>query len=302
MTQAHVVVVGSINVDLVAVVDHIPAPGESVLGTQFIRAHGGKAGNAAAALGRLGIHTTIVGCIGDDEFGRDSRDGLEAAGVDTSKLLVHDTASTGVALIFVDAHGENVVGSVSGANFELTPDLLEQQFNAIETDVSALMINLEVPMPTVERAVELAHQRRWIVVMNPAPSRPLPEELLAKVDVITPTAVEVDAIHPDGLAGVLSAGCSAIVITRGAAGAEIHWADREPVQIPAFAVDVVDTTGAGDAFSAALTGWLAQGASLEEAAAAAAAVGALTVTASGARNRDLSSEAVDLLRRSRSQA
>jgi ribokinase len=302
VSPAHVVVVGSINVDLVAVVDHIPAPGESVLGTQFIRAHGGKAGNAAAALGRLGIHTTIVGCVGDDEFGRDSRAGLESAGVDVSQLLVHPTASTGVALIFVDSQGENVVGSVSGANFELTPELLEQQFNAIETDVSALMINLEVPMPTVERAIDLVHQRGWIVVMNPAPSRPLPNDLLAKLDVITPNSVEVDAIHPDGLAGVLAAGCGAIVITRGAAGAEIHRLDQEPVHVAAFAVDVVDTTGAGDAFSAALTGWLAQGASLEEAVEAAAAVGALTVTASGARNRELSAEAVDRLRHRQSQA
>jgi ribokinase len=202
--------------------------------------------------------------------------------------VVHPTASTGVALIFVDAQGENVVGSVSGANFELTPELLEQQFNAIENDVSALMINLEVPMPTVERAIELAHQRGWIVVMNPAPSRPLPNELLAKLDVITPNAVEVDAIHPDGLAGVLAAGCGAIVITRGVEGAEIHRSDRELVQVPAFAVDVVDTTGAGDAFSAALTGWLAQGAPLEEAVEAAAAVGALTVQAAGARNERLS--------------
>jgi ribokinase len=219
-----------------------------------------------------------------------------------SQLLVHPTASTGVALIFVDSQGENVVGSVSGANFELTPELLEQQFNAIETDVSALMINLEVPMPTVVRAIDLAHQRGWIVVMNPAPSRPLPNDLLAKLDVITPNSVEVDAIHPDGLAGVLAAGCGAIVITRGAAGAEIHRLDQEPVHVAAFAVDVVDTTGAGDAFSAALTGWLAQGASLEEAVEAAAAVGALTVTASGARNRELSAEAVDRMRRSRSQA
>jgi ribokinase len=296
VSTAHVVVVGSINVDLVAVVDHIPAPGESVLGTQFIRAHGGKAGNAAAALGRLGIRTTIVGCIGDDEFGRDSRAGLEAAGVDTSRLLVHPTASTGVALIFVDGNGENVVGSVSGANFELTPELLEQQFNSCAGDVSALLINLEVPMPTVTRAVELAHDRGWVVVMNPAPARTLPDELLAQLDVITPNTVEVDAIHPDGLSGVLAAGCVAIVVTRGSRGVEIHRSDAPSLEVPAYSVDVVDTTGAGDAFSAALTGWLAKGESLEEAAQAAAAVGAITVQVAGARNPDLTADAVNQLR------
>jgi ribokinase len=296
VTTAHVVVVGSINVDLVALVDHIPAPGESVLGTRFMRAHGGKAGNAAAALGRLGIHTTIVGCIGADEFGTDSRAGLEAAGVDVSRLLVHETASTGVALIFVDPQGENVVGSVSGANFELTPELLEQQFNAIEEEPTALLINLEVPMPTVTRAVELAHARGWKVVMNPAPSRTLPDELLAKLDVLTPNAGEVDAVHVDGIDGVLATGCGAVVITRGAQGARIHRAGVAVVDIPAFEVDVVDTTGAGDAFSAALTGWLASGASLEESVEVAAAAGAITVQTAGARNVGLSMAAVTALR------
>ena len=295
MTTAHVVVVGSINVDLVALVDHIPAPGESVLGTRFMRAHGGKAGNAAAALGRLGIHTSIVGCIGADEFGTDSRAGLEAAGVDVSQLLVHDTANTGVALIFVDPQGENVVGSVSGANFELTPDLLEQQFDAIEQEPAALLINLEVPMPTVTRAVELAHARGWKVVMNPAPSRTLPDELLAKLDVLTPNAGEVDAVHVGGIDGVLATGCGAVVITRGAQGARIHRAGLAEVDVPAFDVDVVDTTGAGDAFSAALTGWLATGASLEESVEVAAAAGAITVQAAGARNENLSAAAVAAL-------
>ena len=295
MTTAHVVVVGSINVDLVALVDHIPAPGESVLGTRFMRAHGGKAGNAAAALGRLGIHTSIVGCIGADEFGTESRAGLEAAGVDVSQLLVHDTATTGVALIFVDPQGENVVGSVSGANFELTPDLLEQQFDAIEQEPAALLINLEVPMPTVTRAVELAHARGWKVVMNPAPSRTLPDELLAKLDVLTPNAGEVDAVHVGGIDGVLATGCGAVVITRGAQGARIHRAGLAEVDVPAFDVDVVDTTGAGDAFSAALTGWLATGASLEESVEVAAAAGAITVQAAGARNENLSAAAVAAL-------
>jgi ribokinase len=151
-------------------------------------------------------------------------------------------------------------------------------------------------MPTVARAVELAHDRGWVVVMNPAPARALPDELLAQLDVITPNTVEVDAIHPDGLSGVLAAGCGAIIVTRGSRGVEIHRSDAPSVEIPAFRVDAVDTTGAGDAFSAALTGWLAMGESLEEAAEVAAAVGSITVQAAGARNLDLTVDAVNQLR------
>jgi ribokinase len=279
---AAVVVVGSVNVDLVLSVPRLPAPGETVIGGRVRRAPGGKGGNQAVAAARLGARTWLVGCVGDDDFGLQAREDLREAGVDIS-LLGTGRTPTGVAAVIVDAAGENAIAVASGANHDLDPDMVRDACASIPSPAAVVLACLEVPEPAVLAAAEAAAARGWPFVLNPAPARPLPPELLGRCAVLTPNQHEATALGPSSVEDLLAAGVEAVVVTRGAQGADLYRPDQPVLHQPPFAVPVLDTTGAGDAFSAALAWALAGGHPLEEAVRVAAAAGALSTRAVGAR-------------------
>ena len=277
--QPSVVVVGSANMDLVMRVPHLPAPGETVIGGRFSEAPGGKGANQAAAAARLGARTWFVGAIGDDDLGRRTREDLEGAGVDCSLLAV-STEPTGVAQIWLDEHGENAIAVASGANATLDASAVETALASIEAGGAVVLASLEIPDAASEAAARGAAERGWRFVLNPAPARPLSDELLSRTSVLTPNESEASVLVGEG---ALEDRVDAVVVTLGARGAEIRRRGETPVAQAAFSVDVVDTTGAGDAFSATIAWALAEGRSLEEAVRDAAAAGALATREVGAR-------------------
>jgi ribokinase len=277
---AAVVVVGSVNVDLIVRVRRLPAPGETVIGGTFSRAPGGKGGNAAVAAARLGARTWFVGLVGGDDLGREARRDLAEAGVDVSGLREVDQP-TGVAAILVDQRGENAIAVASGANASLDGDRVVAALDAIDADRAVLLSNLEVPDDAVIAAAGAAGDRGWPFVLNPAPAREVPTEVVAACHVVAPN--ESEAVTLGGVDDLLAAGADAVVVTRGPAGADLHR-PGEPVRHQgAFAVNAVDTTGAGDAFCAALAVALAEGRDLDAAVREGAAAGALASRVVGAR-------------------
>ena len=237
-----VVVVGSGNVDLVSQVEWIPAPGETVLSTGFATHPGGKGNNQSTAAARAGAATTFVGAFGDDDNGMLLRASLTAAGV--HPLVRTSPAPTGTALIAVSAAGENSIVVNAGANATLVA-LTEAELTAI-ADAAIVLLQLEIPLPTVEAAATAA---RGVVVLNAAPAQPLPATLLAAVDLLVVNEHEAALL---GGASRLLMTVPALVVTVGAAGALVYVQGAEPAQVPGIPVDVVDTTGAGDTFCGAL--------------------------------------------------
>jgi ribokinase len=277
-----VVVVGSVNVDLVLSLPQLPVAGETVIGGRFQRAPGGKGGNQAVAAARLGARTWLIGCVGDDDLGRQARQDLRQAGVDTSLLGTGD-APTGVAAVLVDAAGENAIGVASGANNQLDPDRVRAAVASIGPRDAVVLACLEIPDAAVLAASEAAAARGWPFLLDPAPARPLPPELLGGCAVLTPNQHEAARLGPASVQNLLAGGVGAVVVTRGADGADLYRPGQPVLHQPPFAVAVVDTTGAGDAFSAALAWALASGHPLEQAIRVAAAAGALSTRALGAR-------------------
>lgn len=281
-SSASVVVVGSVNADLVVRVPRLPVPGETVIGGTFQLACGGKGANQAAAAARLGARTWLVGLTGDDDFGRQAREDLRDAGVDLSELGT-GSSRTGVALIVVDDRGENLIAVASGANAEVTGDMVARSLRRIEVRHAVVLANLEVSDDAVMAAAAEARARGWRFVLNPAPARPLPDPLLAACDVISPNEREVEALGRPSVEALLGRGVGAVVVTRGAAGADLYRPGVPAHHQEAFPVVAVDTTGAGDAFSAALAWAMAEGRSLEDAVCLAAGAGALATRQVGAR-------------------
>ncbi|MHA7984244.1 ribokinase [Rathayibacter sp. CAU 1779] len=312
-----VIVVGSINTDLVVTAERIVEPGETIAGTGFDVGQGGKGANqasaAAAAGAAAGTRVAMIGCVGDDANGRDAVAALRDCGVDVSHITTAD-APTGVALIQVASDGENAITVVAGANARLSPAAVDAAFAELDTalhqetdppdderverdpdaqpdpDVShrgspaapVVVLCLEIPLETVTHAAVSARARGWTVVLNPTPvpHNPLPRELLAALDVLVPNEQEATAL---GRAGAMSvpAHC-AVVVTRGEAGA-VLFRERDDLVVPAPAVDPVDTTGAGDAFIGVLAASLAEGRDLAEAVRRAVAGGAIATLGAGAR-------------------
>ena len=274
-----VIVVGSINMDLVfADLDHIPAPGETVRSRSFSVLPGGKGANQASASARLGVPTQLVARIGNDDLGNRALTDLEAGGVDTS-FVERVTGPTGVAGVLIDDESENVVIVAPGANARLAAATAERPS---EHDEAVVLACLEIPIETVVAWARVAKERGWTFVLNPAPARELPGELLPLIDVLTPNQTELEQIgrSTDEL---LDAGVGAIVVTLGSQGAAIHRKDAPTIRQSAFAVDPIDTTGAGDAFNGALAASLASGHRLEAAVARGCAAGALATREIGAR-------------------
>ena len=289
-----IVVVGSINVDLVVRVANLPRPGETVLGGRFASVPGGKGANQAVAAARAGGHTTFVARVGDDSMGHAAIEALRAEGIETDFITITPHAPTGVALILVDAVGENSIAVAGGANDRLSSDDIERARPAIEA-ADVLLLQLEVPLEAVAHAVSIAQSAGTRVILNPAPARPLSAALLARVDILTPNETEGESLASPGhapapsaadaeaLAGMLlGLGPRAVVLTRGAAGALVAAAN-DCTHVPAFSVEPLDTVAAGDVFNGCLAVMLAEGLDLVAATRFAAAAAAISVTREGAQ-------------------
>lgn len=292
MARPKVTVVGSSNIDMVVRAQAIPRAGETLLGGDFAMVPGGKGANQAVCAAKLGAQATLVARVGDDVFGQTSLANLRGVGVDTTFVTADPGVPSGVALIVVDARGENAIVVAPGANMALTPADVDRARDAIAAS-DVVVLQLEIPPETVDHAVEVAHSCGVRVVLNPAPIRNVSLDTLAKVDVLVPNQHEVAGLL--GLSGgggdldaqtaareLISMGASAAVITLGARGA---YAAGDGVGgfVPAFEVEAVDTTAAGDAFTASLACALAEGSGLMDAARFAARVAAISVTRLGAQ-------------------
>lgn len=283
-----IVVVGSLNVDLVVQVARFPKPGETLLGSDYAQHPGGKGANQAVAAARAGGRVKMVGRVGNDSFGQQLKAGLAREGIDVGEVQQLD-APSGVAFISVDASGQNCIIVAPGANARLTPEALTpEQF----AGASALLVQLEVPLEAVLRAAQLARQAGAKVLLNCAPAQPLTPAQLAHIDLLITNEAEAalllarapEAVVADPLAAArqLAQQVPQAVITLGARGAV--WAERARAgQQPAFAVQAIDTTAAGDAFVGALAVALGEGQPLPKAVRFAAAAGALATTRAGAQ-------------------
>jgi ribokinase len=301
-----VIVVGSVNIDLVAQAERLPAPGETVTGAVFSRHHGGKGGNQAVAAVRLGAPTAFIGAVGDDDFGPGARAALAAEGIDLSGLATVP-GPTGVALILVDARGENLISVASGANGALTAGQVTTAIAALAIGPDdVVLVCHEVPTAAVRAALRAGRAAGATTILNPAPAAGLDRSTFGLADVLTPNRGELSALVADesrrvgrgpgpaaraevaarSLIDPNSEGSGvrcAVVVTLGPAGAVIVETGREPVDLPAHRVTAVDTVGAGDAFNGALAAGLAAGLDLEDAARRAIAAAGLATTRAGAR-------------------
>lgn len=294
---ARVAVVGSLNMDLIVRAPRLPRLGETIIGNDYHTAAGGKGANQAVAAARLGAQVAMVGRVGHDTFGHSLLDAMAAAGVDCTHVLKDDVASTGVALITVDAAGRNTIVVALGANGQLSVADVDAA-ESLLASADVLLLQLESPMETVIRAAQAAHAQGVTVVLNPAPACPLPDELLAAVDVLAPNESET-AFLTGGPVGdqdeakaaahrLLELGVDAVILTLGEKGAllvqrEVEVSIPSTSLIPAFEVEPVDTTAAGDAFMAGLAVALAEGKPLVEAVRWGNAAGALATTKVGAQ-------------------
>ncbi|MEU0779988.1 ribokinase [Streptomyces sp. NPDC006173] len=300
MYDYDLLVVGSANADLVVRVERRPAAGETVLGSDLVVHPGGKGANQAVAAARLGARTALLARVGDDGHGRLLLDAQRAAGVDTVGVLVGG-APTGVALITVDPSGDNSIVVSPGANGRLAPEDVRAAGSLFQAS-RVVSAQLEIPLETVVEVVRsLAAGSR--LVLNPSPPRPLPAEVLAACDPLIVNEHEARVIAGDDLGdspedwatALLALGPRSVVITLGVAGALVAERAGARVRVPSLRVAAVDTTGAGDAFTAALAWRLGRGESLSEAAGYAARVGAAAVTRAGAQESFPTAEEVAAL-------
>jgi ribokinase len=298
-----VFVLGSINQDFVLKVERRPQPGETVTNAELSTHNGGKGANQSAAAALLGASVMILGRVGDDEFGEPLVRALEEKGIDTSLVEKASGVSTGAAFITVTPDGENAITVAPGANRSLTPGDVDAASEAIG-NAKVLVAQMEIPVQTVRRAVEVASERGTRSVVNLAPTFEVPRELLEKLDPLVVNEHEAAFLlgrEVEGVAGALSAapellslGPRSAVITIGENGAVFATGDSAG-HVPAPKVDVVDTTGAGDAFVGALATQLAREATLEDAVAYAVRAGAAAVTKEGAQGALPTPEIVEAL-------
>jgi ribokinase len=300
---AEVFVMGSINQDFVLRVERRPRPGETVTDAELSKGSGGKGANQAAAAAILGASVAFLGRVGDDEFGEPLVRALAEKGIDTSLIERAPGASTGAAFITVTPDGENAITVAPGANRSLAPEDVEAASEAIR-DARVLVTQMEIPVKTVLRAVEVATESGTRALVNLAPTFEVPQELLERLDPLVVNEHEAAFVlgsEVEGVEGALSAapellslGPRSAVITVGEAGA-VFAEGESSGHLPAPTVDVVDTTGAGDAFVGALALRLARDAPLEEAVAYAVRAGAAAVTEEGAQGALPTPAAVEAL-------
>lgn len=287
-------VVGSVNVDLVVAVDHLPAPGETVLGGRYSTYDGGKGANGAVAAARAGARVSFIGAVGIDDHGQRAEAALATEGIDLERLQRVEAEPTGVALIVVGHRGENQIAVAPGANVAWT---LSDHDRARIRSADVLLTNHEVPLAVVADALRTAADAGITAILNPAPAHGLSSEVLALGPILTPNEHElVVAIGNDdpetALEELAARHAGPIIVTQGPAGALLVADGREERFAGRRAPEVVDTTGAGDTFNGVLAAWLASGASLPDAIRAANIAASISVGAAGARGGMPSREAI----------
>lgn len=294
MQQPKVTVLGSANVDLVIRAERMPNRGETLIGETFDIFTGGKGFNQATAAARLGAEVTLIGRIGDDPFAEVLRSAIESEQIDNRFVKTDTESGTGIATIVVEPDGDNSIIVVPRANMRITPADIDEAKDCI-ANADVLLLQLETPIDASERAAEIAKANDTIVILDPAPARPLPPSLLSQVDILTPNATEAALLSGHAVntleARIVTAealqtqiatdGHSAVVLTLGEQGV-LLYTPTQSTHVSALSVDAVDTTGAGDAFSGALATALANGNDLLEAVKFATAAGAAAVTVLGA--------------------
>ncbi len=291
--MSKIVVLGSLNMDLVVKADRLPVGGETLLGEAFYEIPGGKGANQAVAMARLGAEVHMIGRVGSDGFGKTLLETLKKDGVEVRAVKSIEGISTGVALITLQASAENSIIVVSGANGCLQVEDVELEAASIQT-AATFVTQLETPLETVKRGLALAKQAGVFTILNPAPAQILDETILSQVDLLTPNETELALLSnmpTTSLQEVMVAvkvmiqkGVKALVVTLGSEGAYYEDANGISYHQKAFKVQAVDTTAAGDSFTAALAVALTKGQSIEDALVFASKVGALTVQTLGAQS------------------
>lgn len=286
-----IVVIGSSNTDMVIKADHLPAAGETIIGGNFFMNPGGKGANQAVAAARLGGNVCLIAKTGNDVFGHQALEHFKQEKINTSYILTDSTHPSGVALITVDRKGENCIVVASGANAALlTEDLIK--IKEVIKEAAIVLVQLEIPLITVEYIAALAESTRVKVLLNPAPACQLPDSLLKNVSIITPnqkeaemlTGIAVIDLHSAMLAAkeLHKKGIETVIITLGSEGALI-LDNGEFTHVPSLSVNAVDTTGAGDVFNGALAVALSEGCDYTEATTFACKAAAISVTRIGAQ-------------------
>ena len=286
-TTPRILVIGSANVDLVATVPRSPKPGETITGTSFTTVAGGKGANQAVAAARLGAKTYFAGCVGADTFGELQRITLSSDGIDLTYLKAHPTAPTGTALIIVAETGQNSIVVVPSANSGILPEDIERM-ESLFREVDAVLLQLEIPMETVEAALIMAERTNTLSILDAGPAQRVPGTLLQRVSIVSPNESEAEAITGSSMASARQTaehlremGAREVVLKLGANGS-FYLNSNESFHVPAFPVTAVDTTAAGDAFTAALAcAWNMR--TPREALRFANAAGALAATTLGAQ-------------------
>jgi ribokinase len=274
-----ITVIGSINMDLVTQTDIVPNRGETVLGNQFFTIPGGKGANQAVAAAKMGAEVSMIGLVGDDAFGHEYLGYLRKQQIDVRNVKPVTHGKTGIATIVL-SEGDNSIIVVPGANNMVTPELVE----SLEKEIAAsdlLLLQLEIPIESVERAARIAKKYGKQVILNPAPFQHLPETLIENADYITPNEYEAELL----LASVSDSASlrKKLIITKGSKGVTIYEGEQECHQ-DSFKVETVDTTGAGDTFNGAFAVAILEGKPIREACKIAAAAGAISVTKLGAQS------------------
>lgn len=292
MEKRKIVVVGSSNMDMVVKTDHIPVPGETVLSGNFFMNPGGKGANQAVAIARLGGEVSFISKMGNDIFGKQFSHLFSEEGIDTRHILSDDDLPSGVALITVDKTGENSIVVATGANANLKPSDIDMDAQQKIADSSIVLMQLEIPLETVEFVARYASSNGVKVILNPAPVNTLKPELLSYIDIITPNKTEAEMISGIRVTDIESAkqaakaicdkGVNSVVVTMGSLGSVIYHKETFTV-VAAQIVEAVDTTAAGDVFNGALAVALSEGKELPFAVDFASRAAAISVTRLGAQ-------------------
>jgi len=289
-----ILVIGSSNTDLIIKVPEIPRPGETVLGSEFQTFPGGKGANQAVAAARAGGEVMFIAAVGDDSYGKEALDRYKQEGINCEDIKVCRGIPSGIAMISVSDKGENAISVAPGANLILTPEDLDEAEEAFD-EAGLLLIQLEIQMDTVGKAIEMCEELDTKVILNPAPAAPLPDRILQRTDIITPNESEAERLTGIRIRNEKSAGKAAVmlhrkgvgtvIITMGARGAFLSDPSRGiRKMVPGYAVNAVDTTAAGDVFNGQLAVALSEGRSLEHAIGLAHAAAALSIQKAGAQS------------------